>query len=183
MAAELSTRKNGLSRDKLALIHVAKAKLRMGEEDYRALLMGAAGVRSATELSAAGFKAVMRRMAQLGFESRSAGATHMLAPHVRATDGLRPGMATPAQIETIRGMWANWHGQADERALSRWIEGRYGISALRFCDVQTAQKAIEGLKAMLARRTRQMGAAGQAGSATKHATTRAAQRARQATKG
>lgn len=179
MAAELSTRKNWLSREKLALIHVAKAKLRMGEEDYRALLAGTAGVRSAAELSAAGFKAVMRRMAQLGFESRSAGATHMLAPHVRATDGLRPGMATPAQIETIRGMWANWHGQADERALSRWIEGRYGISALRFCDVQTAQKAIEGLKAMLARQTRQAGAA----VPTKRATKRAAQRARQATKG
>lgn len=178
MAAELAPRKSRLPRDKLALIHVAKTLLRMGEEDYRALLMGAAGVRSASELSAAGFKAVMRQMEQLGFESRSHQAENALAPRARATDGLRPGMATAAQIETIRGMWASWHGQTDERALSRWLERRYGISALRFCDVQTAQKAIEGLKAMRARQigqTRQVDATAQ--------TNRADQRVRQTTEG
>lgn len=154
MAAELAPTPSRLPRDKLALIHIAKAQLGLDEDHYRLLLLEAAGVRSARELDMAGFDAVMRRFGVLGFTSRKGFASQTLAPHARATDSYRPGMATPAQLDTIRGMWAKWHGRADERALSHWLEHRYGVSALRFCDVQTAQKAIEGLKAMNARRAR-----------------------------
>ncbi|QTD46159.1 regulatory protein GemA [Ottowia testudinis] len=154
MAAERQPRKTRLSRNQLAVIHIARQQLGIDDPTYRALLRGAAGVTSSTELNEADFEAVMRRFGQLGFTGRKGVATSALAPHARATDGYRPGMATPAQIDTIRGMWAKWHGSDDERALSRWIERYYGISALRFCDVQTAQKAIEGLKAMNARRAR-----------------------------
>ena len=44
-----------LRREQIALIHVAAHQLGMGEEDYRALLMGTAGVRSSRELDQAGF--------------------------------------------------------------------------------------------------------------------------------
>ena len=107
-------------------------------------------MRSSKDLDAAGFIAVMARLKQLGFSHRKAD----VPASAQLCYGDRPGMATPAQLSTIRGMWAKWHGTADEKALSHWIERCYGISALRFCDVQTAQKAIEGLKVMNMRRAR-----------------------------
>ena len=66
-------------------------------------------------------------------------------------------MATPAQVDTIRGMWRTWYEGSDEasaRALRHWLEGHYHITDLRFCDVTAAQKALEGLKAMNARKRR-----------------------------
>ena len=143
-----------LSREKLALIHIAKQQLGMDDADYRALLRGVAGVSSSTALNMTGFQAVMARFAQLGFVSRKGAASQALTPHARATNSYRLGMATPAQIDAIRQMWASWQGQASERALSRWLEHHFGVSAMRFCDVRTAQKAIEALKAMLARKAR-----------------------------
>jgi len=130
-----------LSKDKLALIHVARQQVGMVEEDYRALLRAVGGVESAKNLSAAGFLAIMNRFAQLGFVST----------HARAGFGQRTGMATPEQVAHIRDMWRQWRGQDDDAALNRWLENKYGVSALRFADVVKAQKAIEGLKAMLSR--------------------------------
>lgn len=130
-----------LSKDKLALIHVARQQVSMAEEDYRAMLLAVAGVESAKDLSSVGFRAVMNRFGQLGFVS-----THPQAGFVRRT-----GMATPEQVTRVRDMWRQWHGQDDDAALNRWLEKKYGVSALRFADVVKAQKAIEGLKAMLSR--------------------------------
>jgi hypothetical protein len=157
-AMESKTRR--ISRQKIALIHVAAHQLGMGDSDYRALLMGAAGVRSASDLDAAGFEAVMRRFEALGFakgKARRAGAPATAPAPVPPQYGERWGMATPAQVDTIRGMWRTWYEGSDEasaRALRHWLETHYHVTDLRFCDVPTAQKAIEGLKAMHGRQQR-----------------------------
>lgn len=149
-----------VSRQQIALIHVAAHQLGMSDADYRALLMGAAGVRSASDLDAAGFEAVMRRFEALGFakgKARRAGAPAIAPAPVPLQYGERWGMATPAQVDTIRGMWRTWYEGSDEasaRALRHWLETHYHVTDLRFCDVATAQKAIEGLKAMNARKQR-----------------------------
>ena len=157
-AMESKTRR--VSRQQIALIHVAAHQLGIGDVDYRALLMGAAGVRSASDLDAAGFDAVMSRFEALGFakgKARRAGAPAIAPAPVPLQYGERWGMATPAQVDTIRGMWRTWYEGSDEasaRALRHWLETHYHVTDLRFCDVATAQKAIEGLKAMNARKQR-----------------------------
>lgn len=149
----MATKARRISRKKIALVHVAAHRLGMGDADYRALLMGAAGVRSAGDLDAAGFDAVMRRFEALGFASARAAAPQY---------GERPGMATAAQVRAIRAHWKAWHGGSDAsesaRALRHWLEHFYGVTDLRFCDVTTAQKAMEGLKAMAARTHKPKGA-------------------------
>ena len=149
----MTTQTRRVSRQQIALVHVAAHRLGMGDADYRALLMGAAGVRSASDLDTTGFNAVMRRFEALGFVS-----ARVAAPQY----GERPGMATPAQVRAIQAHWKAWHhadnprADASEtaRALRHWLERYYCITDLRFCDVTTAQKAIEGLKAMHARQQR-----------------------------
>ncbi len=142
-----------INRQKIALVHVAAQRLGMADADYRALLVGTAGVSSARDLDPTGFDAVMRRFEALGFVS-----ARVAAPQY----GERPGMATPAQVRAIQAHWKAWHhadnprADASEtaRALRHWLERYYCITDLRFCDVTTAQKAIEGLKAMHARQQR-----------------------------
>lgn len=136
--------RGGLSRDKLALVHVAKRDLQLEEDIYRATLRDAAGVDSARLLSEEGFRAVMRRMEQLGFKQQPAARTHDL--------GERIGMATSAQLVYVRALFYRWLGREDEAALVKFVAGRYGVSALRFLDVVRASKAIEGLKKMVKRK-------------------------------
>lgn len=137
----------GIGRDKIALIHVARRDLQLDEDLYRLLLKEAAGVTSSRDLTEAGFLAVMARFERIGFKSRPAPDQVGAAPL-----GERLGMATPAQIAYIRGLWAKWLGRQDEAALIQWIEAKYHVSAIRFMDVVRAQKAIEGLKRMVARK-------------------------------
>ena len=156
----MTTQTRRVSRQQIALVHVAAHRLGMGDADYRALLMGAAGVRSASDLDTTGFNAVMRRFEALGFpkgKARRAGVPATAPAPVPPQYGERWGMATPAQVDTIRGMWRTWYEGSEEasaRALRHWLEVHYHISDLRFCDVATAQKALEGLKAMNARKQR-----------------------------
>ena len=168
----MESKNRRISRQKIALIHVAAHQLGIGDVDYRALLMGAAGVRSASDLDAAGFEAVMSRFEALGFakgKARRAGAPATAPAPVPPQYGERWGMATPAQVDTIRGMWRTWYEGSDEasaRALRHWLETHYHVTDLRFCDVPTAQKAIEGLKAMHGRQQR--AAAKNTGKETSH---------------
>jgi Protein of unknown function (DUF1018) len=132
-----------VDRRRIALVHVAKSRLAMSEEAYRAMLMATAGVRSSKDLTETGFRAVMRRFEQLGFAPASISEV--------PGDDRRPGMASSAQCAYIRSLWTAWFGRPDARALGRWMEDRFHCSDLRFADVVTAQKAIEGLRAMVAR--------------------------------
>ena len=61
---------NKLPRNKIAVIHVAKSKTGMTEEEYRALL-GSVGVKSSKDLNGKTFQAVMSRFESLGFRSTS----------------------------------------------------------------------------------------------------------------
>lgn len=143
----MAAKEKPLSREKIAIVHVAAHQLRMPDADYRALLMQTAGVNSSSGLNEAGFRAVMLRMEKLGF-------THAKPKAPAPQYGRRDGMATPAQVGTIARLWARWHGRDDARALGHWLDHSFHVSDLRFVDAPTAQKAIEGLKAMIARKAR-----------------------------
>lgn len=85
-----------LSKKQIGLmIHVAKARLDLDDEEYRAVLLQEAGVETSKALDVWGFEAVMDRFATLGFKSG-----------FRARSwGERPGMASAAQVELIRALW------------------------------------------------------------------------------
>ena len=65
--------------------------------------------------------------------------------------GARRGMASEARIRMIRGLWRDWSGADDARALDRWIARTCHVESLRFLTAGGAAKAIPGLKAMAAR--------------------------------
>ena len=59
-----------ISNNKKAVIHIAKAKLGMTDEEYRDLL-GSVGAESSRDLDAKGFDRVMSRMEAMGFRTTS----------------------------------------------------------------------------------------------------------------
>lgn len=130
----------------LGLLHVAKKQLALDDDDYRAiLLVKGGGALSGKDLDRAGFDGVMAYFTALGFRS---GWT-------KRTFGRRQGMASPEQVDLIRALWRDWHGGDDEAALNAWLERSFKIAALRFARPDVAGKAINGLRAMLARRAGQ----------------------------
>lgn len=55
-------------KEKLAVIHIAKKKCRLDDESYRALLQGAAGIESASEMKTeAQYQEILRAFKLLGF--------------------------------------------------------------------------------------------------------------------
>jgi hypothetical protein len=128
-----------LSNKQKALLHVAKSKLELSDAEYRSALVHIAGVTSSTELDQDGFTAMMALFEHLGFAPLTA---------TGADYGARPGMASFAQIELIRTIWAEYTHGADEAALNKWLLRSFKVSSLRFVTKDTARKAITGLRMM-----------------------------------
>lgn len=128
----------------LALLHVARQRLRLSDEVYRTALAQVAGVTSSAELDQDGFTAMMGLFEYLGFAPTKAQGANF---------GARPGMASFAQIELIRALWAEYtRGVYDSEAqLNKWLERTFKVSSLRFLSAVDARKAITALKAMKAR--------------------------------
>lgn len=134
-----------LSRKKTSLIHVAKRNLGLSEEVYRDILLKVAGVASSSDLDEAGFAAVMEYMTAMGF--KSTGRTGEFGP--------RRNMATPAQVRYIRALWGDFtDGQGTDAGFSKWLDGKFHVSALRFVSAELAPKVITALRAMVANKAR-----------------------------
>ncbi|SMH32078.1 regulatory protein GemA [Azospirillum agricola] len=128
-----------LSRNKIAVIQVARQQLGLTEEDYRSLLRNYGGVASSKDLSDDGFEAVMFRLSQLGFRST----------WNRANLGYRADMATPRQVAYIRRLWKDYtNGTGDDASLGKWLESKFKVSSVRFIPAANAQKIITALKSM-----------------------------------
>jgi len=132
-----------ISKRQIALLHVAKAKLGLSDEGYRDCLRNVAGVNTSKDLTPARFELMLHHFKSLGFNQ---------TPHTGRPLGDRPGMATPTQVDYIRTMWRQYAGVMDEKALNRWMDRCFGVSALRFADPDTAGKAIIALKNMTRRK-------------------------------
>lgn len=132
-----------LDRKKLSLLHVAKSRLGLSDEDYRAILRRVAGVESSTELDEVSFDLVMQYFERLGFKSDWS----------ERNFGHRVGMASPQQVALIRSLWSDWTGgKGTDADLGRWLFRSYKVSSVRFLDAGLAGKAINGLRAMVKRR-------------------------------
>ena len=115
----------------IRLIHVAKQKVGLTEEEYRALLAGITGKTSSTELTIAELEAVLKAFKRLGFQVKKMAAT---------PDEV--GRATADQIDYIKGLWELSARIKTEAALNAFIKRITGVPYLRWLDVKTAQKVI-----------------------------------------
>ena len=115
----------------IRLIHVAKQKVGLTEEEYRALLEGISGKTSSTELTIAELEAVLKALKRLGFQVKKMAAT---------PDEV--GRATADQIDYIKGLWELSARVKTEAALNAFIKRITGVPYLRWLDVKTAQKVI-----------------------------------------
>jgi hypothetical protein len=129
---------------RLQLVQIARRKLGLDEDAYRAILRDYGGVDSARDLDDRGFGFVMDRFRYLGFISDKRKAS--FSPNDRV------GMATAAQIALIRELWADCTEGAGEAALDRWLDRQFRISALRFLAGSKAPKVIGALKGWEARK-------------------------------
>jgi hypothetical protein len=133
-----------ISKNQIAVIHIAKNKLHMADEDYRALLFRIAGVRSSTDLEEPGFEALMVAFQDLGYRPARS----------RTEAARREGMASPTQIGKILSLWKSYSGNDDELRMGRWLEKHFHVSHVRFLEAGRAGKAIAVLTKMAAYRTK-----------------------------
>lgn len=121
------------------MIHVAKSKTGLDEEAYRALLAGAAGVESATEITTkAQYDEVMRAFRNLGFTLRR----RTVEPQSQ-----RPAdMITARQEYYIRGLWELASRAKDEHSLRGICKRITGVDDLSFCPKTKASALILALR-------------------------------------
>lgn len=125
----------------LAAIHVGRKALGLDEETYRDLLERVTGQRSASGMNARQHEAVIGEMRRLGFKPDAAPAKRLDGPFAKK----------------LQALWiAGWNlGLVEDRrdqALLAFVARQTGLSHTRFLtDPRSAAKAIEGLKAWLAR--------------------------------
>jgi len=133
---------------RLALIHTAKRDLKMNDEDYRALLLRAAGVKSASELTLEGFDSVMAEFNRLGFASTKT------KRKPKGAGGAAPNRPTPAQWRLIedRAKRVGYEGLEDPRFIA-WVKPRGKVEHPRFLDKEGAQLVIGALGNWIERKT------------------------------
>jgi hypothetical protein len=128
-----------MTRQKLAVLAVAKKALHLSEDEYREILRDTGQVESAKDLDEHGFEAMMFRFQQMGFQS-TWNLRHF---------GYRSGMATPRQVAMIRTLWDQFtKGQGDDKRLGKWLSHKFGVSSIRFVDAEMARKVGGALKRM-----------------------------------
>jgi Bacteriophage Mu, GemA protein len=123
----------------LAAYHVRAKRLGWDEDTRRAWLKRETGVESAAELSTEQLGAVLDAM-KLPFMPRPRHPERPVEP----------------QVAMLRSLWmeAYLHGlvkSAGERALIKFVRRVTGVDAIAWLSAVDANKAIEGLKAMLKR--------------------------------
>lgn len=136
---------------KLKLIHIAKRALVMTDEDYRALLLRAGGVKSSSDLTLEGFDAVMVEFNRLGFTSTKS------KRKPKGAGGAAPNRPTPAQWRLLeeRAKRVGYEGLEDPRFIA-WVKPRGKVEHPRFLDMNGAQRVIGALGKWIASSNKQV---------------------------
>jgi len=136
-----------ISKEQIKLIHVAKSKIGLSEDSYRAIL-NSFGVQSSKELDEARYKELMKTFKGLGF-----GAT--MTPGNTGSeyrvDKFNNRLLSESQLRKAKAMWytnPNVRVRTDE-ALNAFVKRIIGVDKLAWVRMDVAQKlfkAIEGIK-------------------------------------
>jgi hypothetical protein len=123
----------------IQLIHVGKAKMGMDESAYRAFLAGVCGRDSSAKMTLRQLEQALKAMRKNGF-----GQPTRVKPEEK-------GRATLEQLEYIKGMWAVCARNKSDEALTAFVKRIARVDALRFLNVDLAQKVILALRDMMAK--------------------------------
>ena len=134
----------------IGAIHVLKAKLRLSDDDYRALLKGLTLKTSSKDMSPAEQQKVRDHMQGLAERMGVVQPTRR-RPMPASRFAKSKADATPKE----RKVWALWHQlgrdgvvrDTSPQALNKWIERQIGVSALVFANGAQLDTLIEALKA------------------------------------
>ena len=134
----------------IGAIHVLKAKLRLSDDDYRALLKGLTLKTSSKDMSPAEQQKVRDHMQGLAERAGVVQPTRR-RPMPAARFAKSKADATPKE----RKVWALWHQlgrdgvvrDTSPQALNKWVERQIGVSALVFANGAQLDTLIEALKA------------------------------------
>ena len=138
----------------IAAIHALKGKLRLTDDDYRALIKGLTLKSSSKDMSTAEQSRVRDHMQQLGERLGVLKPTRR-RPMTREQFAKAKVAASPRE----RKVWALWHqlhrdglvNNPSRTALDAWVERTVHVSALRFATQAQLDTCIEALKAWVAR--------------------------------
>jgi phage gp16-like protein len=129
-------------KQRLALIHVAKKQCGLKEDEYRALLQGTAGFKSARDIEhLEQFDAVMDGFRKLGFHS-----TAKKRPPRMPGDAWR---CSPEQRAKIEAAWQTVAVHQTAAALDKMARRITGVESVRWIDQKQAGKLILALRAMM----------------------------------
>ena len=139
-----------------AAIHVLKSKLRLSDDDYRALIKGLTLKTSSKDMSPAEQQKVRDHMQGLAERAGVVQPTRR-RPMPASRFAKSKADATPKE----RKVWALWHQlgrdgvvrDTSPQALNKWIERQIGVSALVFANGAQLDTLIEALKAWQQRGT------------------------------
>ena len=146
-----------INRKQIALIHVAKSRLGLGEEEYRNIL-AQFGVQSSKELDYRQFKELMLIFQKLGFERKSkrqklAVSFHPVAEELNGQKA-KGSPFTPITDKQKKKLWALWNTisrvpeDKREQALNSFCKRISKVDHWRWLDVGGAQKVITALEKM-----------------------------------
>jgi len=129
-----------IKKSQIALIHVAKSKLGLSEDEYREILKGHGNVESSVDLDQWGLEKVMKLLADLGFKRKR--KPHRPDLSILASEGQR--RVIYHLMEDLGWIPSRLYG---------FIEKMTGKNTPEELNKKEAPKVIEGLKAMRNRKT------------------------------
>ena len=140
-----------MSTDHIKAIHVLKGKLRLSDDDYRALLIQLTGHSSSKAMTQAQRRTVREHLQRLAAHMGIEQPATRQRPLADAAFAKAKADASPRE----RKVWALWHqlhrdGLVDNpsaAALNAWVKRQVGVDALRFCTGPQLDTLIEALKA------------------------------------
>jgi len=136
------------------MLHIAKVKLGLSDEDYRNILRSCGEVKSAKELDRLGFNSVLSVFKELGFTpSRRGGRKYAEfdKPEKRSRRG--------GELRMIEALWADIYDKPDAPPavrladLRKFIKREHGVDHITFLNAEQRWQCIEALKAMRERRS------------------------------
>ena len=146
-----------ISKQQIALLHVAKSKLGIEDDLYHDILESVAGVSSTAKITKAQFDLLLEHFTGLGFKIKRKSCKVQKKYEEFAH---RPDMATPSQLRYIETLYTEWcnlkHPDKDNRpyiapGLRHFLRYHYNVDSMRFVTRRVGIKAIEGLKNALNR--------------------------------
>jgi hypothetical protein len=136
-----------ISRNEIALIHVAKSQLGLTDDEYRDLLRSTCNVESSKELTHRDCNRLMLRFKDLGFKLKVKGPDQVQQTKKHAEETNPSALPTPAHFGKIHGLYKElgWEKERqigfNKRVIKQpWPQNR-----------AEANKIIEALKSMVAR--------------------------------